>query len=86
MQTAVAPIRNAMSSGTTNELVDNSHPLMLSSQGYEVQLNSSFDAVDIDLTKENFSMLVTDDSDKELVPQIRSQATVVGQSGLRLTG
>ena len=62
------------------------HQFIVSSRGDEVKLNSSLDATDLDLAKNDDNMMIAEDSDKELAPQFSIQAANVELSGSSLSG
>ena len=52
----------------------------MSSQNDEVQPGNSLDDVNKELTKENFNMLISDESDTELAPQLSRRTANVESS------
>ena len=51
MQTVVVPVRIGVRSGTTNNLHELPHRIIVSYRGNEDQLDNSLDAADVELTK-----------------------------------
>ena len=58
----------------------------MSFQGDEIQASIILDAADMALMKEDVNLLISDDSGKELAPQLTRQAASLESSGFSFIG
>ena len=82
----MAFIRITGSSGKSNKLDKLLHQYSVDSEDTAAKPDNYLEAADMGLTEEYVKMLITDDSNKDLVPHLTSQDSNVESSGSSLSG
>ena len=76
-QIQVAPIRIAVSNGTTYELDEIAYQHIVTFEGDEAEVDKRLDDASVDRTNKDVNILINDDPDKEITPKLSRQVANV---------